>query len=96
MDNEEEYLIDNIVYLFRELDRCVEISKYDESKNQIYNIELASSSGLHIKQKTFVFSNAKNKEVADMEQKIEKFISENTEIGTCAMLKLLSKFIKND
>lgn len=96
MDNEEEYLIDNIVYLFRELDRCVEISKYDESKNQIYNIELASSSGLHIKQKTFVFSNAKNKEVADMEHKIEKFISENTEIGTCAMLKLLSKFIKKD
>lgn len=95
-DNEEDLLIDNILYYFRELDRCVEISKYDESSNNVYSVELTSSIGDNIKNNTIVLSKSKQQEVEDIESKIAELLKGHTDTGACAMLQLLGKMMKDN
>lgn len=95
-DNEEDLLIDNILYYFRELDRCAEVSKYDEKSSNIYSIELTSSTGENIKNNTIVLSKSKQGEVENIESKIAELLKGHTDTGACAMMQLLSKMMKDN
>ena len=89
-------LIDNILYYFRELDRCVEISKYDENSNNVFSVELTSNTGDNIKNNTIVLSKSKQQEVEDIESKIAELLKGHTDTGACAMLQLLGKMMKDN
>jgi len=93
-DGEEDYLIDNILYLFRELDSYVEMSKYDEKENEVFHFEMASSSGSNIKRKTIVLSKRQVVQTFALESKLEKMLSGNQQVDAAALLRLLSKKIK--
>lgn len=95
-DEEEELLIDNTLYYFRELDRSVEVSKYNETDNDVYSIELTSNVGESIKNNTVILSKSKKKEVNDIEAKIAKLVDGKNEVGTAAMLQLLGKMMKDN
>lgn len=95
-DNEEVLLIDNILYYFRELDRCVEVSKYDEKSSTVYSIELTSNTGENIKNNTIVLSKTKQNEVEDIECKIAELLKGHVDTGTFAMLQLLGKIMKDN
>ncbi len=93
-DGEEDYLIDNILYLFRELDSYVEMSKYDEKENEVFYFEMASSSGSNIKRKTVVLSKRQVVQTSALESKLEKMLSGNQQVDAAALIRLLSKKIK--
>ena len=93
-DGEEDYLIDNILYLFRELDRYVDISDFDDSKNEVFHFEMVSSGGINVKRHTVVLSKIQATQTASLEDKIAKMLTGNSEVNTAALLKLLSKEIK--
>lgn len=95
-DGEEDYLIDNILYLFRELDSYVEMSDYDETKNEIFHFEMVSSGGNNVKRKTVVLSKRQATKTALLEGKIAKLLTGNHEVDTAALLQLLSKKMKED
>lgn len=93
-DGEEDYLIDNILYLFREIDSYVEISEYDEKENEVFLFEMASSSGSNIKRKTIVLSKRQIEQTTALESKLETILSGNQQVDAAALLRLLSKMIK--
>ena len=95
-DGEEDYLIDNILYLFRELDSYVDMSDYDETKNEVFHFEMVSSGGNNVKRKTVVLSNKQAAQTASLEDKIAKLLTGNHEVDTVALLQLLSKKMKED
>ena len=95
-DGEEDYLIDNILYLFRELDNYVEISDYDETKNEVYNFEMVSSGGKNVRRKTVVLTKTQAARTTLLEEKIEKILTGNQEEDTAVLLHLLSKKMKED
>lgn len=95
-DGEEDYLIDNILYLFRELDNYVEMSDYDETNNEVFHFEMVSSGGNNVKRKTVVLSKKQVTQTASLEGKIAKLLTGNHEVDTAALLQLLSKKMKED
>ena len=95
-DGEEDYLIDNILYLFRELDNYVEISDYDETKNEVYNFEMVSSGGKNVRRKTVVLTKTQAARTTLLEEKIEKILTGHKEEDTAVLLHLLSKKMKED
>lgn len=95
-DGEEDYLIDNILYLFRELDSYVEMSDYDETKNAVFHFEMVSNGGNNVKRRTVVLSKGQESQTASLEDKIAKMLTGNHEVDTAALLQLLSKRMKED
>ncbi len=95
-DGEEDYLIDNLLYLFRELDSYVEMSDYDETKNEMFHFEMVSSGGKNVKRKTVVLSKKRAIQTASLEDRIEKILTGNHEVDTAVLLQLLSKRMKED
>lgn len=95
-DGEEDYLIDNILYLFRELDSYVEMSVVDETKNEVFHFEMVSSGGNNVKRKTVVLSKRQATQTASLGNKIEKILTGNQEVDTAALLQLLSKKMRED
>ena len=96
VDREEDYLIDNIIYLFRELDSYVEMSDYDETKNAVFQFEMVSSEGNNVKRKTVLLSKRQATQTASLEGRIEKILTGNHEVDTAALLNLLSKKMNED
>jgi len=94
-DGEEDYLIDNILYLFRELDCYVEMSDYDEKENEVFHFEMASSNGNNVKRRTVVLSKKQEEQTTALEARLEKDLSGNQEVDAAALLRLLSKKIKD-
>lgn len=95
-DGEEDYLIDNLLYLFRELDSYVEMSDYDETKNEVFHFEMVSSSGNNVKRKTVVLSKKQATQTASLEDRIAKILTGNHEVDTAALLQLLSRKMKEE
>lgn len=95
-DEDENLLIDNILYYFRELGRCVEVSKYDNSDNDVFSIELTSNTGSSIKNDTIVLPRSMKHEAGEIEAKIAKLIGGRRDIGASAMLRLLGKMMKDN
>ena len=94
VDGEEDYLIDSILYLFRELDSYVEMSDYDESENEVFHFEMASNSGDNVRRRTVVLSKKQVEQTTALELRLEKALSGNQQIDAAALLRLLSKKIK--
>lgn len=95
-DEEEDYLIDNILYLFRELDSYVSISDYDDKENEVYQFEMASSIGDNVKRRTVVLSRKQATQSSALENKISKILTGNPEIDMAVLLRLISKKIKTE
>ncbi len=93
-DGEEDYLIDNLLYLFRELDSYVEMSDYDEKENEMFCFEITSSNGDNVKRRTVVLPKRQVEQAIVLEDRLEKILSGNLEIDAAALLKLLRKKIK--
>ncbi len=95
-DGEEDYLTDNILYLFRELDSYVEMSDYDETENEVFHFEVASNSGKNVKRSTVVLSKSQNDKTVSLEKQLEKMLTGNQEVDAAALLRLLSRKIKDE
>lgn len=90
-DKEEEYLLDNIVFLFHELDQFVSISALDNGKDEVYNIDLASNQNVASHFKTYILPDSKKSKADQIIEKITKNLSGDADLDICVLLKLLNK-----
>jgi len=96
-DKEEEALLDNIIFLFYELDRYIGISEVAdaESDDTLYSFGLSSTSGVNEQQKTYRLPKQKMVVVQKKKAQMEKILSGDSTIDVCILLELLADKIKN-
>ena len=93
-DSEEELLINNILFLFSELDRYSAISSVDDSTvEEVYNFELASSKGIFSKSKTYKLAKSKSQKASAIQNEIENLLTGDLDLDVCILLKMLNERI---
>ena len=95
-DKEEEALLDNIIFLFYELDRYIGISDVAEenSDDTLYSFGLLNTNGVNEQQKTYRLPKPKQSLVHQKMHEIEKMLSGDSNLDVCILLELLADKIK--
>ena len=96
-DKEEEALLDNIIFLFYELDRYVGISDVAaaDSDDTLYSFGLLNTNGVNEQQKTYRLPKPKRAEVQKRKAELEKLLSGDSNLDVCILLEMLADKIKN-
>lgn len=96
LDKEEEFLVDNIIFLFNELDRYVNISiaEAEETEDTIYSLGFANNKGFSVPSHTYRLPKRKENAANKIEEKISKNLSGDNELDVCILLKMLSERMK--
>lgn len=96
LDEEEAYLVDNMVHIFRELDKYVDISnKNFESSNDFYRFELISKDGA-IEPTMLQLTEKKVQKAKNIENQIDELLSGDNDIDTYALLSIIKKKLSNE
>ena len=96
MDEEEAYLIDNLVHSFKELLKYVEISsKGLTNDDNFFRFEMISNDGAATQQ-IVQLSSTKAKQAKSLEAKIDKLLSGDSDIDAYALLSIIKKKLNND
>lgn len=92
-DKEEEKMVDEILFLFRELDRYVDISQLDDfmTNDEAYSFEMASTKGASHKQQTFRLSSGQVAQANEIEKQIISQLSGDENLDVCVLLRLLNE-----
>ena len=92
-DEQEDKLADDLVYLFRECEKYSDISqKVGESeKNEAYSFDLVTNKGTNVRTQTYVLPEKDKSKADDLEKKISKLLSGDTNIDVCTLLSILNK-----
>lgn len=95
LDEEEEYLIDNLVYFFKELTKYVEISVGSiDDKDRFYRFEMISNTG-EVKPHIYRLNPKKEAKAAVLEDKIHKLLSGDNDLDIFTLLNVLKNKIES-
>ncbi|MFA5850042.1 MAG: hypothetical protein WC833_09170 [Bacteroidales bacterium] len=96
LDEEEEYLIDNLIYLFNELTKYVEISKEIVDHNdKFFRFEMISEMG-ELKPQIFRLSSKKESEAKTLEKKIREILSGDSNLDVYTLLNILKNKLNDE
>jgi hypothetical protein len=93
-DTEEDYLIENILFLFRELERYTDIAKVlseGESEDEVFNFEMASNVGDSKASQTYRLPNLQKSKADEVESKINAALTGDDNLDVCVLLRLLNE-----
>ena len=92
-DEQEDKLADDLVYLFRECEKYSDISQRigDTEKNEAYSFDMVTSKGTNVRTQTYVLPEKDKSKVYDLEKRINKLLSGDTNIDVCTLLSILNK-----
>ncbi len=95
-DEQEDKLVDDLVYLFRECEKYSSISKKtgDSEKNDAYSFDMVTNKGTDVRTKTYVLPEKDKTKAAELERKISELLSGDTNVVVCTLLSILDKKIK--
>lgn len=94
-DEEEEKLLDDIVFLFRECEKYSDISKKTKADNdKAYSFDLVTNEGTSIRTQTFVLPEKEKKRADELEKKIFSILQGESDIEICTLLSVLNKKLK--
>ena len=95
-DKEEEALIDNIIFLFYELDRCIGISEVADadSNDTLYSFGLLSTNGINEQQRTYRLPKPQQAEVQKRKSELERLLSGDSNLDVCILLEILADKLK--
>ena len=96
-DEEEDKLVDDLVYLFRECEKYADISlKTTSNKETAYSFDMVTNRGTNIRTQTYVLPEKDNAKVSELEEKISKVLSGNNTVDICTLLSILNKKMNNE
>lgn len=96
MDEEEAYLIENLVHSFKELLKYAELSnKGLTSDDNFFRFEMIANDGVSTQQ-VVQLSTAKAKQAKALEAKIDMLLSGDSDIDAFALLSIIKKKLNND
>lgn len=90
-DKEEEYLMDNIFFLFDELERYVAISDLAESNDEVYNFEIASNVRKMTQSRTYRLAENRIHEADNVSRAIHGLLTGDDELDVCILLRMLNE-----
>ena len=92
-DEQEDKLLDDLIYLFRECEKYSDISKKagESERNDAYSFDLVTNKGTNVRTQTYVLPEKDKTKVDDLEKKIIKMLSGDTNIDVCTLLSILNK-----
>ena len=93
-DNEEERLIEDLLYLFGELDQFVSISSFDTENGEVYNINVASNTASERISRTIILPEAEKPKVERIMTSIQELLTGDANIDSCILMKLLNNRMK--
>lgn len=96
LDEEEEYLIDNLIFSFKNLLKYVDISKYNlDEGSKFFRVELISKEG-ELQPQVITLNSKKESKVTELEAKISKLLSGDDDVEIFALLNILKKKMSNE
>lgn len=96
LDEEEEYLIDNLIFSFKGLLKYVEVSKLSIAENeQFFRFELISKEG-ELQPQVVTLNTQKESKAIELENKINSLLSGDNDVELYALLNILKKKINNE
>jgi len=90
-DGEEETLIDNLIFLFREIEKYTEISGIvaDNPNDEVFKFEMVSTQG-SVSPQAYRLSNVQKATAESIEGKINDILSGDINLDICTLLKVLN------
>ncbi len=96
LDEEEAYLIDNMVHLFKELDKFVDISNnHLEQNDKFIRVEMIANDGV-VSPQIVRLNNNKLDTAQRIERQIDKLLSGDNEVDAYALLTILKKKLRHE
>ena len=92
-DEQEDKLADDLIYLFRECEKYSSISQKegDSEKNDAYSFDMVTNRGTNVRTQTYVLPEKDKSKAEDLEKRISKLLSGDTNLDVCTLLSLLNK-----
>ena len=94
-DEQEELLIDNLVYSLRECEKYAEITKMAHDDGSVaFSFDMATNVGVSVRARTYVIPVKERNKVESIERRIEQVLTGSTQSDVCALLSVLKKKIQ--
>lgn len=92
-DEQEDKLVDDLIYLFRECEKYSDISKKvgDAEKNEAYSFDMVTNKGTSIRTQTYILPEKDKSKADELERKISQLLSGDNNIDVCTLLSILNK-----
>ena len=92
-DEQEDKLVDDLVYLFRECEKYADISMKvgDTDKNEAYSFDMVTNKGTNIRTQTYVLPEKDKRKADELERKINQLLSGDDNVDVCTLLSILNK-----
>lgn len=96
-DEEEDKLADDLIYLFRECEKYVDISNKLVADSDIaYSFDMVTNTGSNYRTQTYILSEKDKNKVLKLEEKITNILSGDNNIDICSLLEIINKKLKTD
>jgi hypothetical protein len=95
-DSEEEKMLDELVFLFRECEQCAEVSKAADNDKTVeaFSFGMATNKGTNLRTQTYVLRKQDKKRATELEKIINDNLSGDGNLDICILLKILEKKMK--
>ena len=93
-DEQEEKLLDDLVYMFRTCEKYADISKktIEGTTEDAYSFDLVTNHGTDIRTQTYVLSEKDKQRANDLETRINELLSaSDNNVSVCTLLSILNK-----
>jgi hypothetical protein len=96
LDKEEEALLDNLLFLFRDLDRYCGLSELEGAQegDVLYSFGLLNTEGVQEPQRTYRLPKAQSAQMLKTKEALEKKLTKDANLNVCILLELLAEQIK--
>lgn len=94
-DEQEDKLVDDLIYLFRECEKYADISRKtdDINKDEAYSFDMVTNRGINLRTQTYILLEKDKLRAVKLEEKINQILSGDNNIDVCTLLAVLNKKI---
>ena len=94
-DEQEDKLVDDLIYLFRECEKYADISRKtdDINKDEAYSFDMVTNRGINLRTQTYILPEKDKLRAVKLEEKINQILSGDNNIDVCTLLAVLNKKI---
>lgn len=92
-DEQEEKLVDDLIYMFRTCEKYADISKKTTEINaeDAYSFDLVTNHGTTIRTQTYILPDKEKTKASHLEEQLSSVLSGDTNLDVCVLLSLLNK-----
>lgn len=91
-DKEEERLVEELIFLFRVLDRYVDISQMEgQPDDEVFSFEMVSTKGSAHRQKTYRLTSGQMERAFSVEKKLLEQLTGDNNLDVCILLRMLNE-----